>query len=230
MGSPRGRTIVQQSESGQLRVVCRTGITVAMRLHGGPHSGYTQKVRIALAEKGLTERVPFVLVTKEERRGPAHRARHPLGLVPVLELDDGSFLTESTPIIEYLDALFPDPPLVPADPLRRARMHALDHYNDQALTPPVRRLWPPVTAEASVVAAAKAEIAAVFAYLDGVLGEQPYLVGDFSIADIAFMTRLQMLPELGVEVPRERTRVRRWGERLAARSTWARTMYPPLRG
>src|SRR5207245_6110100 len=110
MGSPRGRTIVQQSESGQLRVECRIGITVAMRLHGGLHSGYTQKVRIALAEKGLTERVPFVLVPPEERRGPAHHARNPLGLVPVPELDDGTFLAESTHIIHYLDARFPAPP------------------------------------------------------------------------------------------------------------------------
>ena len=199
-----------------------------MRLHGGIHSGYTQKVRIALAEKGLAERVPFVLVAPEERRGPPHRARHPLGFVPVLELDDGSFLTESTPIIEYLDALFPGPPLVPADPLRRARMHALDHYNDQALTPPVRRLWPPLSADAAAVAAAKAEVAAVFAYLNGVLADQPYLVGEFSIADIAFMTRLQMLPELGVDVPPTCTRVRAWRERLAARPSWRRTAYPPL--
>src|SRR2546425_13007004 len=147
-----------------------------MRLLGGLHSGYTQKVRIALAEKGLAERVPFVLVTPEERRGPAHRARHPLGLVPVLELDDGSFLTESTPIIEYLDALFPGPPLVPADPLRRARMHALDHYYDQALTPPVRRLWDAALAEHAdpeMIAAARAEVAAVFRRLDASLAEGP---------------------------------------------------------
>jgi len=199
-----------------------------VRLHGGIHSGYTQKVRIALAEKGLGERVPFVLVPTEERRGAARRARNPLGLVPVLELDDGRFLAESTPIIEYLDALFPEPPLVPTDPLRRARMHALDHYNDQALTPPVRRLWPPVTADAVAVAAAQGEIAAVFAYLDGVLGGQPYLVGEFSIADIAFMARLQMLPELGVELPPACRRVHAWKDRLAARPSWAATIFPLL--
>jgi glutathione S-transferase len=107
-------------------------------------------------------------------------------------------------------------------------MHALDHYNDQALTPPVRRLWPPVSADPGVIAAAKAEVAAIFAYLDGVLADQPYLVGEFSIADVAFMARLQILPELGVEVPPACRRVQAWRTRLAARPSWARTMFPPL--
>ena len=110
-------------------------------------------------------------------------------------------------------------------------MHALDHYyNDQALTPPVRRLWQPVSADAAAVAAPKAEVADVFAYLDGVFVDQPYLVGEFSIADIAFMTRLQMLPELGVEIPPVRARVQAWRARLASRASWARTLFrPPAR-
>ncbi len=110
-------------------------------------------------------------------------------------------------------------------------MHALDHYyNDQALTPPVRRLWQPVSADAAAVAAPKAEVADVFAYLDGVFVDQPYLVGEFSITDIAFMTRLQMLPELGVEIPPVRARVQAWRARLASRASWARTLFrPPAR-
>ncbi len=57
---------------------------------------------------------------------------------------------------------------------------------------------------------------------------KPYLVGDFSIADIAFMQRLQMLPQLGVDVPADCPRVRAWAERLRARPSWDATMYPPL--
>ena len=68
----------------------------------------------------------------------------------------------------------------------------------------------------------------MFAYLDGVLADQPYLVGEFSIADIAFMTRLQMLPELGVEIPPTCARVQAWRARLASRASWARGMFPPL--
>lgn len=206
-----------------------------MRLYVGTYSGYSQKVRIALAEKGLSERIPCISVSPDEKTGPVHRDRNPLGLVPVLELEDGSYLPESTPIIEYIDALHPDPPLVPADPLRRARMHVLDRYNDQALTPPVRALWaaavhPPAAGpDAAAVRAAVRAIEAVYAYLDTVLGHgEPYLVGEFSLADIAFMQRWQILPQLGVDIPADCLRVRAWTERLRARPSWNATMYPPL--
>ena len=110
-------------------------------------------------------------------------------------------------------------------------MHALDHYNDQALTPPVARLWDAVFAERGdpgVIAAAKAEVAAVFRHLDTKLADGPYLVGGFSVADVAFMARLQILPHLGVEIPRECGRARAWEQRLRERPSWAATMYPPL--
>jgi len=199
-----------------------------VRLHGGVYSGYTQKVRIALAEKGLTQGIPFVVSPPEDRSG--RRVRNVLGLVPVLELDDGTFLPESTPIIEYLDALHPEPPLLPTDPLRRARMHALDHYHDQALTPPIRRLWDAVLvghADPDVIAAAREAVAAVFRHLDAHL-VGPYLVGGFSIADVAFMARLQVLPLVGAEIPPECSRARAWEHRLRARPSWSATGYPPL--
>lgn len=207
-----------------------------MRVHGGiAHSGYTQKVRIALVEKSLSERIPVVPVPQEERGTARHRARNPLGLVPVLELDDGTFLPESSAIIEYLDALFPDPPLIPADPLRRARMHVLEHYNDQALTPAVRQLWDALfvsaaigTDPAAVATAAKADIFEIYSYLDSVVGDRPYLVGEFSLADIAFMTRLQLLPDMGVDIPAGCVRARAWEARLRGRPSWTATLYPPL--
>jgi len=130
-----------------------------------------------------------------------------------------------------VDALYPEPPLVPADPLRRARMHALDHYHDQALTPPVRRLWDTLRgehADPDTVAAARAEVAAVFYHLDTNLAGAPYLVGGFSIADVAFMARLQILPLLGVDIPTDCARARAWKQHLRERPTWTATMYPPL--
>jgi glutathione S-transferase len=194
-----------------------------MRLYGGVHSGYTQKVRLALAEKGLVARVPFVAVPPEERDALFVRARAPLRLVPLLELDDGTFLTESTAIIAYLDGLFPAPALVPDDPRARARMHELDRYHDQAFTPPLRQVWNRI----GDVAAARAALDAVFRHLETALAE-PFLVGPLSIADLAFMARLQIMPALDLDVPPDCVRVQRWASRLRARPAWDATTLPPL--
>ena len=78
-----------------------------MRIHD--YRGYPNptRVRIALAEKGLTHSVEFVAVNVPagEHRSPAFLARNPSGVVPVLELDDGTHIAECTAITEYLDRI-----------------------------------------------------------------------------------------------------------------------------
>lgn len=83
------------------------------------------RVRIALNLKGLAYESAFVHLAKGEQRKPAYSAVNPQSLVPALVLDDGHVLTQSLAIIEYLDETFPQPPLIPADALGRARVRAL---------------------------------------------------------------------------------------------------------
>ncbi len=76
-------------------------------------SSAAYRVRIAIALKGLAvERRPIHLL-RGEQRDPGYRAKSPLAIVPTLELDDGALITQSLAIIDYLDALKPDPPLLP---------------------------------------------------------------------------------------------------------------------
>jgi maleylpyruvate isomerase len=96
-----------------------------MILYGYPISSASYRVRIALALKGIE----VTSVTKQLRRGE-QRAKefleiNPQGFVPVLVLDDGRTLTQSLAIIEYLDEVHPQPPLLPTAPLERARVRAL---------------------------------------------------------------------------------------------------------
>jgi maleylpyruvate isomerase len=95
-----------------------------LRLHGYFRSGAAYRVRIALGLKGLQAEPVARHLRKGEQRAPDHLALNPQGLVPTLELDDGAVLTQSLAIIEYLDELHPEPPLLPADPLARARVRA----------------------------------------------------------------------------------------------------------
>src|SRR5262245_45526539 len=95
-----------------------------MQLHGYFRSSAAYRVRIALNLKGLrADHLPHHL-RKGEQRAPAYLHLNPQGLVPALVLDDGTVLTQSLAIIEWLDETHPEPPLLPKDPLRRARVRA----------------------------------------------------------------------------------------------------------
>jgi maleylpyruvate isomerase len=95
-----------------------------MKLHGYFRSSASYRVRIALNLKGLsTEHLPHHL-RKGEQCAPAYLAINPQGLVPTLEDDAGTVLTQSLAIIEWLDETHPTPPLLPKDPLRRAKVRA----------------------------------------------------------------------------------------------------------
>jgi maleylpyruvate isomerase len=95
-----------------------------MKLHGYFRSSASYRVRIALNLKGLSaDHLPHHL-RKGEQCAPAYLAINPQGLVPTLEDDGGAVLTQSLAIIEWLDETHPEPPLLPADPLQRAKVRA----------------------------------------------------------------------------------------------------------
>ncbi len=89
-------------------------------------SSAAYRVRIALNLKGLPYDASPVHLLRDggQQHQPAYREKSPLGTVPVLE-DDGAVLTQSLAIVEYLDETHPQPPLLPADPLGRARVRAI---------------------------------------------------------------------------------------------------------
>ena len=91
---------------------------------GFPNSA---RVRIALAEKGLSDKVEFVSVdvTKGEHKKPEFLAKNPAATVPVLELDDGTTIAECSAITEYLDHLDGEPTLTGRSPKERAVVHMM---------------------------------------------------------------------------------------------------------
>src|ERR1700709_1769073 len=97
---------------------------VPMRLHGYFRSAAAYRVRIALNLKGLRPEHLAHHLRKGEQCAPAYLAINPQGLVPALEDDAGAVLTQSLAIVEWLDETYPQPPLLPRDPLRRAKIRA----------------------------------------------------------------------------------------------------------
>ena len=98
-----------------------------MKLYTYSRSSAAYRVRIALNLKGIAaEQVPVHLTQDGgQQRMPAYLVRNPQALVPALELDDGTVLTQSLAIIEYLDQIAPEPRLIPADPAMAARVRAV---------------------------------------------------------------------------------------------------------
>tara|TARA_R110000787_G_scaffold93981_13_gene196516 strand:+ start:30 stop:770 length:741 start_codon:yes stop_codon:yes gene_type:complete len=93
-----------------------------LTLYHGETSTCSKRVRIALAEKGIEWESRHMVLAKRENLEPWYLALNPNGVVPTL-VHDGRVLIESNAIIEYLDEIFPDPPLRPADAYGRAQMH-----------------------------------------------------------------------------------------------------------
>jgi glutathione S-transferase len=106
-------------------------------LYNAPPSTCSQKVRLALAEKSLPWHDRRVDLRANEHLEDWYLALNPNAVVPTL-LHDGRIILDSSVINEYLDEVFPQVPLVPADPYERARMRAWKQYIDEVPTPAIR--------------------------------------------------------------------------------------------
>jgi maleylacetoacetate isomerase len=93
-----------------------------MKLHGYWRSSTSYRVRIALALKGVEVEHVAVNLREGEQGCAEHKSRNPQAFVPVLELEDGTELTQSLAIMDYLDATFREPALMPRDPILRSKI------------------------------------------------------------------------------------------------------------
>ncbi len=108
-----------------------------LKLHNFDRSPFGWKVRIVLAEK----KVPHeTVVPQNKNEDPAFAKLNPFRMTPVLEIEDGRTIYESTIINEYLEEAYPKPPMLPRDPYERARVRMLEDTADQYLYPAIRSL------------------------------------------------------------------------------------------
>ena len=189
------------------------------------------RVRLYLAEKRAAGGAPEVsevlvnLVDGEQRRAD-HLARNPAGKLPVLELSDGSHLTESLAIIEYLEELWPEPPLLGRTPLERARVRELDRIAELSVLAPLARIvhgtrsplgLPPAPALAAL---GRAQLPDGLGLLEAALADgRPFLAGAApTVADCTLAAALQFGRFGGVALPAGSPRLAGWDERFRARA------------
>src|SRR5438093_8292955 len=108
-----------------------------MKLHALDRSPYSWKTRLVISEK----KIPCEIVAAPENKNddPAFARLNPFKLTPVLELEDGRTLYESSIINEYFEQTCPDPPMLPRDAYERARVRMIEDTTDQYLLPSSRK-------------------------------------------------------------------------------------------
>ena len=201
-----------------------------MKIYDYPGFPNPLRVRMALAEKGLTDQVEFVSidVPAGEHRGDAFRAKNPAATVPVLELEDGTTISECTAIAECIDTVDGTPALTGETPRERAVVQMMQRRAEAGLLDAVAAyfhhatpgLGPHIETWQCAEWGEQQGRRAVegMRYLDSVLADQPYLAGDaFSVADITAFAGLAFADFAKIEVPAECTHLAEWRERVSTR-------------
>ena len=195
-----------------------------------------RRVRIFLAEKGVTIDSVQINTREGEQFGEAFQKVNPLGTVPVLELDDGTCITESVAICRYIEAMHPEPALMGIDAKdaavvemwnRRVEINAFGAIGEAA------RNSLPLFADRAIagvpggvpqipalVDRGKQTMERFLLYLNGELAGREFIAGErFSIADITMVAAVGFAQRVEYEVPSTCGNVTRWYESVSARES-----------
>ncbi|CAB3810894.1 glutathione S-transferase family protein [Paraburkholderia fynbosensis] len=205
-----------------------------MKIYDIPGFPNPLRIRIVLAEKRLTSEVEFVKVDlpAAEHKQPAFLAINPTGTVPVLQLDDGTFISECTAITEYLDNLDGKPVLTGANPKQKAIIHMMQkraeselidaigfyfHHSTPGLGDTLRHYkYPDWSGRAEWGNLQREKAVAGMHYFNSVLGSRPFIAGEsFSMADITVWAGLLFAGFAGIALPAECTDLSSWHARIS---------------
>lgn len=195
-----------------------------MRVFGGLPSPYVRKLALVLEEK----RLPWELtVLSPGSDDPAFRAASPFGKIPGFA--DGDYLlSDSSAIITYLEARYPERPVLPAEPQARGRAAWFDEFTDTifagaGLKIMFNRFVAPkfmkIPGNEQLALEGEAELPRSLDYVESVVPEQGWLLGeDFTLADIAVASMFRTLAYVGIAPERPKTAA--WYARVGERPAW----------
>lgn len=197
-----------------------------MKIYTHPLSTFARRVQMALLEKNIPAESIVVDMAARKHKEPDYLALNPYGRVPTLV--DGEFvLYESTPILNYLEAKYPEPPLVPHEPQARARvdMHMklcdLQFSRQTATIIFPKRFLPKERWDENAIAQAKREIEKQVSMLEQMLEGREYLVADqFTLADLCYIPFIEFF---GVMEIAPTPSVAAWTQRLLDRPSARQT-------
>jgi RNA polymerase-associated protein len=186
-----------------------------MTLYSGAVDIYSHRVRIVLAEKGVS----YEVINVESRGKPEDLLElNPYGNVPTL-VDRELALYEPNIIAEYLDERFPHPPLMPVYPVARAKARLIIYRFDREWAPLIKKLEAGKVAESRTAAK---ELAGYLSQLVPVFNSSPYFMGDeFTLVDCCIAPVLWRLPSWGVTLSTADMKViNKYSERVFQRDSF----------
>jgi glutathione S-transferase len=202
-----------------------------MKLYDGGRAPNPRRVRVYLAEKGITVPTEQVDIGALEQKSAAFTAVNPLQRVPALVLDDGTIITESIAICRYFEFSHPEPPMFGEGALGQAMVEMWNRRCEQHLLAQVshvfRHLHPAMKAmEVPQIAewgeANKTKVLEFLPILDRQLGEHSFVAGDrYSVADITALIAVDFMKPAKLAVPPEFGNVLRWHAEVSARPSAA---------
>jgi glutathione S-transferase len=192
-----------------------------IKLYDFKSSPNCQRVKVVLAEKDLSYEIVPVDLRKQEQKKPEYLKLNPYGKVPVL-IDDSTVLYESLIINEYLNEKYPNPPLMPKDPGGKARARILIDYGMAHFESAYQKLRmelmkDPKEQSQPIIDGAKSDLKKLLQRFEDEIGDQPYLMGDFSLVDADLIPRFTRLEGFGVLPDPALPRFGAYMERMKAR-------------
>jgi glutathione S-transferase len=197
-----------------------------MKIYDSHNAPNPRRVRMFLAEKGIEVPYEQVDIGQRVNRGADFQKINPLSTVPVLELDDGTYISESVAICRYFEELQPEPPLFGADAKQRALVEMWNRRMEFNILQPIadsfrqrhdffkgRIRQVPEYAEVQRLNADDG-----LAWLDRELAAHRFIAGDqFSIADITAMIAIDFVRVSKISIKPEQTNLARWHAEVSAR-------------
>ncbi|MEL6783907.1 MAG: glutathione S-transferase [Pseudomonadota bacterium] len=198
-----------------------------MKLYDGGKAPNPRRVRIFLAEKGIEVPLEPVDMTALGHRSETVTTLNPMQRLPVLELDDGTAISESMAICRYFEELHPQPPLMGRNAKekavvdmwqRRLEFHLLlEVANVFRHTHPAMAQWE-VPQLPDFAAARRPRVEAMFPMLDTEFEQKEFIAGDvFTVADITAMIALDFCKPARITIPQEHGNLHRWYGQVKAR-------------
>jgi glutathione S-transferase len=186
-----------------------------------------RRVRIYLAEKGLSVPSETVSIIAGEHRAPAYLAVNPLGQIPALQLDDGDVLTESVSICRLFEAEHPEPPLFGRGPRGQAEVDMWVRRAELRMMVPLSMVWMhthPFTARVvkpqyiEFGESQRPRVIAAMGEFDRALAGREFLDGTaYSMADIVLLSIVDFAAFVGIAIPDDLVNLAAWHERVSAR-------------